>query len=37
MNEYLKDFVKKTFSTPGKALDLGAGDFADVKGLEKLG
>lgn len=37
MNQYLKQFVEKNFKMPGHALDLGAGDFSDVKGLEQLG
>lgn len=37
MNVYLKEFVKKNFKTPGKALDLGAGDFFDVACMKHLG
>lgn len=37
MNESLRQFAKLIFKKPGKALDLGAGDFFDVSGLEKLG
>lgn len=37
MNKYLKDFVKKTFAAPGTALDLGAGDGADMQGLGAMG
>jgi len=37
MNNYLKEFVNKKFQSPGRALDLGAGDFRDVNGLKKLG
>lgn len=37
MNKDLEKFVKKNFKKPGKALDLGAGDFEDVEGLKKLG
>ena len=37
MNEYLEDFINKKFKKPDKALDLGAGDFCDVKELEKMG
>lgn len=36
MNTYLKKFIEGKFKKPGKALDLGAGDFADVNFLEKL-
>jgi len=27
MNVYLKKFIEEKFKKPGKALDLGAGDF----------
>ncbi len=37
MNPFLGKFVKKSFSAPGKALDLGAGTLTDVAGLKKLG
>jgi SAM-dependent methyltransferase len=37
MNQYLSHFVQSKFSVPGKALDLGAGDFSDVKALEHRG
>jgi len=37
MNKYLEQFVKNNFEKSGKALDLGAGDFSDVSGLEKMG
>lgn len=37
MNVYLEKFIKEKFSQPGKALDLGAGDGADVTGLEQQG
>ena len=37
MNPELKEFVKKEFKSPGKALDLGCGDGADIAGLEELG
>lgn len=37
MNEYLVKFIESKFSKPGKALDLGAGDFKDVEGLILLG
>jgi hypothetical protein len=30
MNNYLKIFISKKFKKPGKALDLGAGEFFDV-------
>lgn len=37
MNHYLEQYVKKTFSQHGKALDLGAGEFLEVIGLKQLG
>lgn len=37
MNIYLKKFIKEKFRNPGKALDLGAGDFFDVVCLKQLG
>ncbi len=37
MNIYLKKFIEEKFKKPGKALDLGAGDFSDVIGLRQLG
>ncbi len=37
MNIYLKKFIEEKFKKPGKALDLGAGDFFDVACLKKLG
>lgn len=37
MNQYLLDFVNITFSSPGKSLDLGAGQFSDVADLKQLG
>jgi len=37
MNTYLKKFIDDKFKTPGKALDLGAGNFNDVAGLTQLG
>ena len=37
MNEYLEKFAKEKFSQPGRALDLGAGDFTDVRGLKEEG
>ena len=37
MNSYLQNFISKKFAEPAKALDLGAGKFLDVKGLNDLG
>ena len=37
MNQYLAKFIEEKFSNPGKALDLGAGDFDDVKELKERG
>lgn len=37
MNKSLEEFVAQEFSKPGKALDLGAGDFEDVKKLKAKG
>jgi SAM-dependent methyltransferase len=37
MNTYLKNFVSEKFKNPGKALDLGAGDFFDVACMKQLG
>jgi len=37
MNKYLKHFVHEKFNHTGKALDLGAGSFYDVHGLNALG
>ncbi len=37
MNIYLEKFIKEKFVLPGKSLDLGAGDFSDVNGLNQLG
>ncbi|MBL7022066.1 class I SAM-dependent methyltransferase [Patescibacteria group bacterium] len=37
MNQSLQNFIAKKYIKPGKALDLGAGQFEDVKGLSKLG
>jgi len=37
MNTYLKKFIEEKFKKPGKALDLGAGDFFDVACLKQLG
>lgn len=37
MNIYLEQFVNKKFTRPGKALDLGAGKFFDVAGLNQMG
>ncbi|MDD3487279.1 MAG: methyltransferase domain-containing protein [Candidatus Moranbacteria bacterium] len=36
MNTYLKKFIEEKFKKPGKALDLGAGDFFDVACLKQL-
>ena len=36
MNTYLKNFISKKFKKPGKALDLGAGDFTDVVFLKNI-
>jgi len=36
MNIYLKKFIEEKFRKPGKALDLGAGDFFDVTCLKQL-
>ncbi len=36
MNTYLKKFIDSEFDRPGKALDLGAGDFFDVVCLKQL-
>lgn len=37
MNIYLRDFTKEKFANPGRALDLGAGQFFDVACLRQLG
>lgn len=37
MNIYLENFINEKFKKPGKALDLGAGEFCDVNYLEKKG
>ena len=37
MNVYLKNFIEDKFKNPGKALDLGAGNFKDVAWLTQLG
>jgi ubiquinone/menaquinone biosynthesis C-methylase UbiE len=37
MNKYLKKLIEKKFANPGKALDLGAGNFEDVTSLKNLG
>ncbi|MFH1909593.1 MAG: methyltransferase domain-containing protein [bacterium] len=37
MNNYLKKFISEKFKKPGKAIDLGAGDFFDVACLKQLG
>ena len=36
MNTDLKKFIDEKFAKPGKALDLGAGDFFDVACLKQL-
>jgi len=36
MNIYLKKFIEEKFTKPGKALDLGAGDFFDVACLRQF-
>lgn len=36
MDRYSKKFVENNFKKPGKALDLGAGDFSDVNYLKQL-
>ena len=36
MNTCLKKFIEEKFKKPGKALDLGAGDFFDVACLKQL-
>jgi broad specificity phosphatase PhoE len=36
IDDHLLKFIKR-YPTPGKALDLGAGDFGDVKALKQLG
>jgi len=37
MNLYLKKFINEKFVKPGKALDLGAGDFSDIAYLKLSG
>ncbi|MFH0955968.1 MAG: class I SAM-dependent methyltransferase [Candidatus Falkowbacteria bacterium] len=37
MNIYLKKFINQHFKDPGKALDLGAGDFSDITYLKQFG
>lgn len=37
MNNYLKKFISEKFKKPGKALDLGAGNFFDITYLKELG
>ena len=37
MNIYLKKFIDEKFKKPGKALDLGAGEFFDVGCLKQIG
>lgn len=37
MNTCLKKFVSEKFKNPGRALDLGAGEFFDVACLKQLG
>ena len=37
MNIYLKKFIDEKFKKPGKALDLGAGEFFDVACLKQIG
>lgn len=36
MNPYLLEYIKINFDEPGKALDLGAGNFSDVNFLHSL-
>lgn len=37
MNIYLEKFINDKFLNPGKALDLGAGGFSDIKDLQIKG
>jgi len=37
MNLYLKEFISNKFLNSGRVLDLGAGDFKDIKYLKKEG
>lgn len=37
MNNLLTEFINSHYKRPGTALDLGAGDFNDVKKLRKVG
>ena len=37
MRQELEKFIEDNITTPGKALDLGAGDLVDVEGLKKMG
>lgn len=37
MNNHLKQFIEDHFDEAGSALDLGAGDLTDVKGLIDMG
>lgn len=37
MNQNLKNFIVKKYKSVGGALDLGAGDFSDIKSLINLG
>lgn len=37
MNIYLNKFINAKFKKPGKALDLGAGDFLDINDLKTSG
>ncbi|MEW6408413.1 MAG: methyltransferase domain-containing protein [Patescibacteria group bacterium] len=37
MNIYLEKFINNNFLNPGKVLDLGAGDFSDIKDLQTRG
>jgi len=36
MNQFLEKFIKEKFNQSGKVLDLGAGNFQDIKQLEKI-
>jgi hypothetical protein len=37
VNIFLEQFIKHEFKKPGKALDLGAGNFFDITCLKQLG